>query len=371
MIRPFTLRDLTLVYRLSEYAVSLHTESALTHNSHPVRDALVSMVSGDYPTLVWKSDGRNVSGFIQLQVREESPHAHVFYVGATPAGVTAAEGADVAAKGENGDETAVSPAMHTVHSDPPDRHGNQAAQNETVWLALLDQAVVEMGNRGKHSLVAEVSEIGYELPILRRAGFAVYTRQDIWVLENGTRNPPPQTAVLSQRQPTDDWDIQLLYANTVPRLVQMVETLPPLTNGESWVLREEGEVTAFVHIQKGPLASWLRLLIHPDAESRVDEIVAAALHIAKPAIACPVFCCVRRYQSWLQGPLNRAGFSLWGSQAVMVRHTVKHQRKPLEEPTAVLEAQGIPASAPMVQPYRRLKHNGKTSVHDRTRTKTS
>ncbi len=368
MIRPFTLRDLTLVYRLSEYAVSLHTESALTHNSHPVRDALVSMVSGDYPTLVWKSDGRNVSGFIQLQVREESPHAHVFYVGATPVGVTSADGVDGAAKGENGGETAVSPATHTVHSDP---HSNQATQNETVWLALLDQAVLEMGNRGKHSLVAEVSEIGHELPILRRAGFAVYTRQDIWVLESGTRNPPPQTAVLSQRQPTDDWDIQLLYANTVPRLVQMVETLPPLNIGESWVLREEGEVTAFVHIQKGPLASWLRLFIHPHAESSVDEIVAAALHIAKPAIACPVFCCVRRYQSWLQGPLNRAGFSLWGSQAVMVRHTVKHQRKPLGEPTAVLEAQGIPASAPMVQPYRRLKHNGKTSVHDRTRTKTS
>jgi hypothetical protein len=357
MIRPFTLRDLPLVHRLSEHAVSFHTESSLTHNSHPVRDALVSMVSGDYPTFVWKSVGRKASGFIQLQVREESPHAHIFFLGATPVYVV----------NLNGRETAVSA---TSDADRKNDHATGPILNENGWLALLDQAVVEVGYRGIQSLVAEVSEVGDELPILRRAGFAVYTRQDIWVLENVSKPTPNHSTLLSQRQSADDWDIQLLYANTVPRLVQMVEPLPPLNSGESWVLREEGELTAFVHIQKGPLASWLRLFIHPHAESRVDEIVSAALQMTKPAVACPVFCCVRRYQSWLQGPLNRAGFSLWGSQAVMVKHTVKQQRKPLIESTAVMEAQGIPASAPMVQPYQRPKKNGKTSVHDRTRTNT-
>ena len=49
---------------------------------------------------------------------------------------------------------------------------------------LLDQAVSEVGKYGIHSLVAEVDENGPELPILRRAGFAVYTRQDIWVLDD-------------------------------------------------------------------------------------------------------------------------------------------------------------------------------------------
>lgn len=357
MIRSFTLRDLTLVHRLSEHAVSFHTESALTHNSHPVRDALVSMVSGDYPTLVWKSDGRDAAGFIQLQVREETPHAHIFFLGATPIFFGA----------PNGGGTAVSSPSDSAQKT---QNSGDSLLNESVWLALLDQAVVEIGQRGIHSLVAEVSEVGDELPVLRRAGFAVYTRQDIWVLEDANKDKLNHATLLSQRQPTDDWDIQLLYANTVPRLVQMVEPLPPLSSGESWVLREEGEVTAFVHIQKGSLASWLRLFIHPHAESRVDEIVAAAVHMARPAVSSPVFCCVRRYQSWLQGSLNRAGFSLWGSQAVMVKHTVKQPRKPLTETTAVIEAQGIPASAPMVRQYQRPKNNGKTSVHDRTHTKT-
>jgi len=357
MIRSFTLRDLTLVHRLSEHAVSFHTESALTNSSHPVRDALVSMVSGDYPTLVWKSDGRDAAGFIQLQVREESPHAHIYFLGATP----------IYWSGANGSNTAVSLPTDPFHKN---HDVDEPILNENVWLALLDQAVIEVGQRGIHSLVAEVSEVGDELPVLRRAGFAVYTRQDIWVLEDADKDKLDYSILLSQRQPTDDWDIQLLYANTVPRLVQMVEPLPPLNSGESWVLREEGEVTAFVHIQKGSLASWLRLFIHPHAESRVDEIVVAALQMARPAVSCPVFCCVRRYQSWLQGPLHRAGFSLWGSQAVMVKHTVKQQRKPLTELTAVMEAQGIPASAPLVRHYQRPKNYGKTSVHDRTHTKT-
>lgn len=344
MIRPFALRDLALVHRLSGYLVPLHTESALTHNPHPVRDALVSMVSGDYPTLVWKSADREAAGFIQLQVPAESSHARIFFLGATP------EAAN-------------------LEGDLP-KNSESLGLNEAVWLSLLDQAVMEVGRRGIHSLVAEVSETGAELPILRRAGFAVYTRQDIWVLESAPELEMARRKLLRPRQAIDDWDIQLLYANIVPRLVQSVEPLPPLSNGESWVLREDGELMAFIHIYKGSLSSWLRLFIHPHAEAAVDEIVFAAMQVARPTATQPVFCCVRRYQSWLQGSLHRAGFSLWGSQAVMVKHTVKHQKKAVTELTAVLEGQGIPASAPIVQRYHRLHTNGKSSVHDRTPGKT-
>jgi hypothetical protein len=343
MIRSFTLRDLALVHRLSEYLVPLHTESALTHNPHPVRDALVSMVSGDYPTLVWKSADREAAGFIQLQVPAESSHARIFFLGATP------EAANL--------------------GDDVSKNGEPSGLNEAVWLSLLDQAVSEVGRRGIHTLVAEVGETGAELPVLRRAGFAVYTRQDIWVMEGAPEPQALQRKLLRPRQAADDWDIQLLYANIVPRLVQSVEPLPPLSYGESWVLREEGELMAFIHLYKGSLSSWLRLFIHPHAEAAVDEIVLAAVQVARPTVTQPVFCCVRRYQSWLQGPLHRVGFSLWGSQAVMVKHTVKHQRKPVAEITAVLEGQGIPASAPIVQRYHRLHTNGKSSVHDRTPNK--
>ncbi|MBE2221919.1 MAG: hypothetical protein IAF02_10280 [Anaerolineae bacterium] len=335
MIRPFALRDLALVSRLSENAVSLHTESALTLNPHPVRDALISMVSGDYPTLICKHDESGATGFIQLQVQESSPHAHVFFLG-------------------------------NKHREPQKNGDSDDLHlKETIWLALLDQAVAEMGSRGVYSLVAEVNETGDDFPILRRAGFVVYTRQDIWVLDS-VDTKFHSTLLLSPRQSEDDWDIQLLYANTVPRLVQLVEPLPPLTEGEGWVLREDGELVAFVHISTGSIASWMRLFVHPNADSWAQDILTVALRRVMPTPTHPVFCCVRRYQSWLQRPLERTGFSLLESQAVMVRHTVQHQKKGLSEATAVLETQGIPASAPMVRRYQLPKQNGKTNSNDRT-----
>ncbi len=335
MIRPFALRDLALVRRLSENAVSLHTESALTHNPHPVRDALISMISGDYPTLICKRGEGGASGFIQLQVQESSPHAHVFFL--------SSKNRDSQKNGDNDDLNL----------------------KETIWLALLDQAVAEMGSRGIYSLVAEVNETGDDLPILRQAGFVVYTRQDIWVLDS-IDSKSQSTLLLSPRQSEDDWDIQVLYANIVPRLVQLVEPLPALTEGEGWVLREDGELVAFVHIHTGTIASWMRLFVHPNAESWAQDILAIALRRVMPTPTHPVFCCVRRYQSWLQGPLERTGFSMLESQAVMVRHTVQHQKKGLSEATAVLETQGIPASAPYVRRFHSLKQNGKTNINDRT-----
>jgi hypothetical protein len=323
MIRPFHLRDVALVHRLSEHGVSLHTESALTRNVNPVRGALFGIVGGDFPTYVWKSENRTTAGFIQLGLVEGSPLAQILFVGATN---------DTAVPN---DDTAVPPP-----TTPP-------AINEQVWLPLLDQAVIEAGRRGIVSLVAEVDELGPELPILRRAGFVVYTRQDIWAISEFV--PHNGAELLRPRQEADDWDIQLLYANTVPRLVQMVEPLPPPGEGTGWVLREDGELAAFVQLHDGPAATWMRLFVHPNAEARVEEILTAVLHITPPRLTHPVYCCVRRYQSWIQNALARTNFTLWGSQAVMVKHTVHHVQKSAADLSALLEIQPVSPTTPMMR----------------------
>ncbi|MCB9432087.1 MAG: hypothetical protein H6668_08885 [Ardenticatenaceae bacterium] len=327
MIRSFQLRDWALVRRLSEQGVSLHSESALTDRLQPLRGALVNMlVGGDFPTLVWKAEKGSASGFIQLYLEEESQRAHILYLSPTVDAGARSLQIDIGEAVQNG------------------------VVDGAVWLPLLDQAVIEVGQRGVHSLVAEVSEQGGELPVLRRAGFAIYTRQDIWVLsgEETAVFPDPDPS-LRPREAADDWDIQLLYANIVPRLVQLVEPVPRLDDGEGWVLREDDELAAFIHIHDGPRATWLRLFIHPNAEARVDEIVKAALSVRPASTAHPVYCCVRRYQSWIQNALERHGFAFWGSQAVMVKHTVQHQQKPMRDLAAILEKQAVSASAPMVQ----------------------
>ncbi|MCZ7671229.1 MAG: hypothetical protein M5U34_30885 [Chloroflexi bacterium] len=122
---------------------------------------------------------------------------------------------------------------------------------------------------------------------------------------------------------------------------------------------DEGELVAFVHIHTGAIASWMRLFVHPNADSWAQDILTAVFRQIVPAITHPVYCCVRRYQSWLQGPLQRTGFSLAQSQAVMVKHTVQHHQKGLSEATAVLETQGMTASTSIMQPYHSSIQNGK------------
>lgn len=334
MIRPFHLRDLPLVHRLSKRGISLHTESSLIHHLRPVRGALFGLFAGgESPTLVWRSEESDAAGFIQLSVADEGQRGHLLFLGST----------------------AVS------HKDNGDSSSLELDAN--AWLPLLDQAVVELGRRGVHSLVAEVSETGPVLPMLRRAGFAVYTRQDIWSLSHDALQAPArETAdMLQPRHSSDDWDIQLLYANLVPRLVQLVEPAPPLKRGDIWVLREDGELTAYVHIVEGKVATWLRLFVHPNVDTQAEQIVAAALQLQPPRPSHPVFCNVPRYQSWLQAALQGAGFTLWSSQAVMVKHTVQHLKRPLPELAAVLDSQGVSTSSPIVQRY--LGPDGNQSNH--------
>lgn len=327
MIRPFNLRDLALVHRLSERGILLHAEAALTSSPHPLRSALINMlVGGQYRTYVWKSNDRGSAAFVQIRCEPDCPSAHIVFMGA--------DGVE------------------------PEEDGKEI--NEDIWLSVLDDLVAEVGRRGTHNLVAEVSETGPELPVLRRSGFAVYTRQDIWVCYQ-YNNSNDHAEILTPRQPVDDWDIQLLYSNNVPRLIQLVEPNLPLDRGQSWILREDGELAALIHIHEGPVASWLRLLIHPNANTQAEKIISASLAIKPPTEEHPVFCCVRRYQSWLQTGLEQAGFRHWGSQAVMVKH-IAQTLVTSAALAGALEGQAISGSSTLVQGFSNPPGNGRQKI---------
>lgn len=323
MIRPFHLRDLALVYRLSDHSVVLQAESSLTNSPRPLRRALISMlVGGQSTTYVWKSQDRDAVAFVQVRLEEGETNARL---------------ACLAAEADN-------------DSDEADGH-----VNEDVWLCLLDQLVAELGARGVHSLVAEVSEGGPELPVLRQAGFAVYTRQDIWILDQMLSDDGPN--ILRPRESVDDWDIHVLYSNMVPRLIQSVEPDPPLGRGQSWILREGDELVAYININGGSAAGWMRVLIHPNTHRTADEVIRAALRVRPASPTYPIYCCVPRYQSWLSVSLERVGFRLLCSQAVMVRHIAQHVAQPEATLPAVLEAQTVPSSSSLVRGF--TGRNGK------------
>lgn len=302
MIRPFSLRDWGLLRRLRDEGTLLHAESALTRSCQPLRGALFNMVTrGDAATYVYRAENGHSSGFVQLLLPPGQPHARLLCIGATPA-------------------------------------SDSGAINEDAWLFLLDGAVAAMGQRGVHSVIAEVEETGPELPVLRQAGFAVYTRQDIWCSAGPARGSRQE--LLQPVTATDEWDVEWLYAHIVPPLIQVVEPAPP-QEGQDWILREGDDLVAVVNLHDGRAATWMRLFVHPNAQARAEEIVTAAMILAKPQLDHPVYCCVRRYQSWLQSALVQSGFALCQSQAVMVRHVAKPIEKKATELGALLQTQPV------------------------------
>lgn len=293
MIRPFQLRDVNLLYRLGRQGIPLHVELALTRNPNPLRGALRNLlVGGDFPTYVWKADGRDAWGFAQAALMGDGTKAHLLYVGSAET---------------NSASSTVSP----IHEDD--------------WLSILDELTATLGSIGVQNIIAEVDEHGPELAILRRAGFAVYTRQDIWTYQERWQHATSGDC-LSDYSAEHAWDVQLLYAHTVPPMIQLVEPHPP-TGPCSWVLYTAQDLAAYIHIHTDREAEWLHLFVHPNAEAQADEIVAAALCMKPPTREYPLYCGLRRYQSWLQGALQRNGFEYWGSQAMLVRHTTHYVRK--------------------------------------------
>lgn len=324
MIRPFHLRDLPLVIRLGEQGVILEAEAALTSSPHPVRSALVNMiVGGEYATYVWRSDKDRDQAFVQIGWEQGSNSARLVCLGASP---------------------------------PADNNDDDSPINEDIWLALLDELVAVAGRHGAYNLIAEASETGPELPVLRKACFAIYTRQDIWITDQAPEGDIP--VELRPRQSADDWDVQVLYSNIVPGLIQSVEPTPSLDRGQNWVLYEEGELAAFIHLNAGRSATWMRLLIHPNARSKPREIIKAAARIASPSSKNTLYCSIRRYQSWLQNPLEEAGFTIWGSQAVMIRHIAQPIEKQVPVTKGVLEAQPVPGSSTLVQGFGQTNGDG-------------
>ena len=80
MVRPFLLRDLPLVHRLSEQGVPLHTKSALIKSVQPVRSAIKGLMGGDILTYVWKAENKQLTGFVQLALEDDSHHGHIIYL---------------------------------------------------------------------------------------------------------------------------------------------------------------------------------------------------------------------------------------------------------------------------------------------------
>ena len=301
MIRPFDLRDVPLVAQLENQGTLLNAELALTQKPHPLQSALASFFSlGNRGRHTYVRRGglsapaTRYIGMVQMRVRGDSARGYVTFI--APA-LSSGDGVDA------------------------------------VWLDLIEHLGVEAGRGGVHHLIAEAPEDGGEVEVLRRAGFVIYLRQDIYRLDTAkARTPPPADGALRMCAEVDTWAIQQLYYNTAPRLAQLAEGVPqpghtPARRGYVYY-EPNGSLAAYVELRRGSHGAWFNLLVHPDAESRSALIMSQALTQLGPEWDKLVFCGARRYQEWLRRPLESVGFEAHGSSVLMVKHLAAHAAEP-------------------------------------------
>jgi hypothetical protein len=200
---------------------------------------------------------------------------------------------------------------------------------------LMDYLVLQVAGRGILRILAEVEERSPVLESFRYSGFAVYTRQRIWLLpELEVRMPGDQGWRTANSH--DLFAIRLLYGNLVPGLVQSVEPVS-FDEPRGLVYYHEGELMAYVELKYGLRGIWARPFVHPDVEEATHDLARLLLSLPSRHNR-PVYLCVSAYQSWMDGILEDMGASASPRQVLMVRHLTVQKKLERALPVQGLEA---------------------------------
>jgi hypothetical protein len=282
-VRHFDWRDLSGLRRWQHEAVFMDSSLVLTRGPLVMQGALFSYLapsSGIYTAVSDASDlGNPVFG--QAMQQSESPFAHLTFI--TP---------------DTGMESSALPE-------------------------LLEFLVTLSGGNGALRLLADVDEQTQTYQALRRAGFAIYTRQRIWQL-TGRPIGPAIAAEWRWARSRDLVNIRSLYTNLVPGLVQQVEPYPN-SRPRGMVLYHNGDLLAFVEIKSGSRGVWAQPFVHPDAPD-LSELFVDLVQKIPYRHSRPLYICVRSYQSWLDSAVEDLGAEAGPRQAVMVKHLALAQK---------------------------------------------
>ena len=208
---------------------------------------------------------------------------------------------------------------------------------------LLDYLVTQAGGWGAFHLLAEVDEESPAFRLLRQAGFAMYAWQRIWKLP---LSGPDNTKKDIWRQAAEtDWPaVQSLYGQIVPALLHPMEALPK--QGFGLVCRPEGNLQAYVTVNRGPKGIWIQPIVPPDSDC-VSEQLAGLTQAMVNGRERPIYVCVRSYQAWLESILEDLGAQAGPRQAVMVRRLAKLQK--VEEKISAMDKVLVKPAAPVVR----------------------
>lgn len=316
-IHAAKLVDLPLMRRLADKGATLDSELSFTRSAEGSSSALLSSIllpqRGVY-TLVGRAGKQPVTGQFRLKADDH--------------------------------------LAQLTHIAPQLEDG----ANDMAWLAMMDAIAYEAGRRGAHMLTAEVDEISPFFKTMRQSGFAVYARQEIWRWLVTPADLPTVSelgevarAGLAEETDDDTLDIQLLYSNIVPRLVQPITV--PGRDSEGLVYRKGGRVQGYIAVSEGRAGIYVMPFMHPDVLGREAAAIMAAVvaRVCGKGNTSAVYVCVRRYQDWLAESLRELNFEPCSQQAVMVRHIAAGVRQamfaPLSHAVQVMSGAAAPSNS--------------------------
>ncbi|MGD2162022.1 MAG: hypothetical protein PVH60_09790 [Anaerolineales bacterium] len=307
MIRPFDWRDLALIHSVRNDGVCLDTQLAYTRGMNALQNVLLDPFTPGRTvcTLVARADDRNgMEAVGQFVIHEARRQAHLAYIG----------------------------PLQAIHKD--------------IGLRLLEALARYAGEQLAHCLTAEIDENDPLFERLREAGFAIYARQRIWLLDKDIPHADRETidGDWSSERDQDQIAIHNLYHSLVPGLVQQVE-LPPTPDGQGLVYRSHGDVLGYLDVRRGPNGTWIQPYFHPAAHLS-DQVVSGFLDRFTPSPTRPLFVCVRSYQGGLGSSLANLGFEPCSDQAVMVKRLTAGVRQKATKPLPALDGTQPEATAP-------------------------
>ncbi|MHB1356663.1 MAG: hypothetical protein ACYCZF_11895 [Anaerolineae bacterium] len=203
----------------------------------------------------------------------------------------------------------------------------------SIWTRLLTHLTVLGAQRGITRIYARTTEDAETEDTLHQMGFAVVTREEIFVLVN---LPSPVVAPhgLHKRQDQDSLALNNLYREVVPALVQQAEGVVPhwaasrshsinlFWATKEYVWSEKSKANAYIGLCEKEKSYWLEVMVRPEFRAEILPLIKHVLSLTDCSAAKPVYCQVPDYSVGMGWVLRTLGFESYARQVMLVEHTM-------------------------------------------------
>jgi hypothetical protein len=213
-------------------------------------------------------------------------------------------------------------------------------------LTLLDDLATHAGEMKAINILAEIDDADSSLETFRRSGFSTYCWESVWQLPAKVSKENPETFSWEPMSSLDEPAVRTLYQTLVPPLVQSAEPYTGI-DVRRLVVRNNGELIAYVESDSGPHGIYLKPIFHPAAED-VPELLLDLVKIFQ-GLSKPVYLQMRSYQAWLTPLLETLNAENSIHFALMIRHLAVAQYSPAKVQQVRISQPQTETSATIVQ----------------------